>query len=382
MNLHPPTMFVTIVTVSATLAVLVGAVSAGKRGDGLFSWAIALLFHALAYVLLALRGAIPDAVSILAGNAALAAALAMFSDGLFRFYERPPPRLMIWLPVALLFTLFLFMLDDLKLRLVFSGGIYSAQCLLPLYLLFRENNNTVGRGKYFLSGGLAAAALLFAARCVMSLANAAPALTFQSANQIQSFLFMAAIICLLLIAIGMVLMAKERSDARYRDLALHDELTGMDNRRAILRSLDQQAALARRSSQPLTLLMMDIDLFKRVNDTFGHIEGDKVLRMVADSITARLRTQDLVGRFGGEEFLAILPGTSAEGGFELAEALRNGIAGARLKATDGRTIQVTISIGVHQVSDASGSTLNELINAADQALYRAKDNGRNRVEIG
>jgi diguanylate cyclase (GGDEF)-like protein len=177
-------------------------------------------------------------------------------------------------------------------------------------------------------------------------------------------------------------MTKERSDERYRNLALHDELTGLDNRRAILRSLEQQASLARRSAQPLTLLMMDIDHFKRVNDSFGHVEGDKVLRMVANSITARLRTQDLVGRFGGEEFLALLPATTAQGGYELAEALRKGIAESRIAAPDGRTIAGTISIGVHQVGESSGEALADLINAADQALYRAKDNGRNRVEIG
>lgn len=381
MNLHIPTMFAAIVTISVTLALLVGTVSGGKRREGLSFWAAALFSHGLAYVLLALRGTINDIASIVVANALLATALALFAEGLYQFYERPPPRFLIWFPVALISGLFL-LLGDLRLRLFFGGVIFSAQCLVPLLLLHRQRPTTTGRGQHFLFGGLAFVSILFATRAGLSISGSGVTLSLMAANQSQSFLFLAAIICLILLAIGLVLMTKERSDERYRILALHDELTGLDNRRAILRALEQQASLARRSRQPLTLLMMDIDHFKRVNDSFGHIEGDKVLRMVANSITARLRTQDLVGRFGGEEFLAILPATTAQGGFELAEALRTGIADSRIAARDGRTIGVTISIGVHQVGESSGEALANLINAADQALYRAKDNGRNRVEIG
>ncbi len=382
MNLHLPTMFVTIVTISATLAVLVGTVSGRKRKDGLSFWAAALFCHALAYVLFAMRGTIHDLASIVAANALMATALALFAEGLYQFHERPPPRWLIWIPVTVIFVLFVLLQDNLQLRLIAGGTIFAAQCILPLVLMFDRRRETAGRGQYFLFGGLAFISALFTTRAVLALTGPAMPLSFFATNQTQSFLFLAAIICLILVAIGMVLMTKERSDERYRTLALHDELTGLDNRRAILRSLEQQAALARRSGQPLTLLMMDIDHFKHVNDSFGHIEGDEVLRMVANSITTRLRTQDLVGRFGGEEFLALLPATTAQGGYEVAESLRKGIADSRIHAPDGRIIGVTISIGVHQVGESSWEALADLINAADQALYRAKDNGRNRVDIG
>lgn len=382
MNLHLPTMFVTIITISLTLAVLVGTVSGGKRREGLSSWAAALFCHALAYILFALRGSIPDLISIAVANVLLATALALFAEGLYQFHQRPPPRWLIWLPVALIFVLFLILQDNLRLHLIAGGAIFAAQCILPLALMIDRHRETAGRGQYFLFGGLTFISALFTARAVLAFSGPAVTLSFFATNQTQSFLFLAAVTCLILVAIGMVLMTKERSDERYRNLALHDELTGLDNRRAILRALEQQAALARRSRQPLTLLMMDIDHFKRVNDGFGHVEGDKVLRMVADTITARLRTQDLVGRFGGEEFLAILPATTAQGGFELAEALRKGVEATRIAARDGRSIEVNISIGVHEVGESSEEALVDLINAADQALYRAKDNGRNRVEIG
>lgn len=382
MDVHIPTMFLVIIVVSFTLAILVGAVASRPQKDGLMLWALALALHAATYALFSLRNVADDFITIVVANTLLAVTLALFSEGLFQFHRRPAPRILIWIPAFLVPVLFYLLIDDLRLRLIFGGAIFTSQCMLALAISLKMRIRTAGRGQYFLIAALMVIALLFAIRAVAALSNGAEKLSFVSSNPNQSALFLLVVVSLLMIALGLVSMTKERIDQRYRQLALLDELTGLANRRAILDALEQQIAVARRSGQPLALLMMDIDHFKRVNDTFGHIQGDEVLRRVADIIRTRLRTQDIAGRIGGEEFLAILPGTTAQGGFELAEALRQNVAAARVVAADGRNIEVRISIGVHEIRDASGLQGTDMISAADQALYRAKENGRNRVEIG
>jgi diguanylate cyclase (GGDEF)-like protein len=126
--------------------------------------------------------------------------------------------------------------------------------------------------------------------------------------------------------------------------------------------------------------MLDLDHFKRVNDSFGHLAGDAVLRQVAAGIGSRLRAQDIAGRYGGEEFLVILPGTTVDGAVQLAEELRKSIAADRIEIGEDRTITITISIGVCGGNPVADQRVEDLIDAADRALYRAKENGRDRVE--
>ncbi len=135
-----------------------------------------------------------------------------------------------------------------------------------------------------------------------------------------------------------------------------------------------------RANLPLTLLMLDIDYFKQINDEYGHPAGDEVLRKVADCLRARLRAQDIAGRVGGEEFLVVLPQTSLHGALELAESLRSSVQALCVLAADGREISLTISIGVSTLEVVPGLEGTTLIAAADAALYRAKNKGRNRVE--
>jgi len=163
-------------------------------------------------------------------------------------------------------------------------------------------------------------------------------------------------------------------------LALTDALTGLHNRRymeAHLSSLVQRAAHSRR---PLALLMIDIDHFKTVNDTYGHLAGDEALRVVANRLQRNLRPFDTVARWGGEEFLVVMPEADTKIGRMVGERLRAKVAAERI-AIDGKDdgVAVTISVGV-SATDGGVSDLPDLIRAADEALYRAKQGGRNRVE--
>jgi two-component system cell cycle response regulator len=157
-----------------------------------------------------------------------------------------------------------------------------------------------------------------------------------------------------------------------------DALTGLRNRRHVQEYLARLVSLARRNAEPIAVLMVDIDHFKSVNDRHGHDAGDAVLRQVADRMARNIRLEDMVGRWGGEEFLVVLPCTATEGAAELAERLRQVVADEPYRLGDGDVIPVTISLGcAASLTDDAGA----LVRSADAALYEAKEAGRNRVVV-
>jgi two-component system cell cycle response regulator len=166
---------------------------------------------------------------------------------------------------------------------------------------------------------------------------------------------------------------------KLKKLASSDALTGLANRRHLFDRLAEVWALAVRNDRPLSCIMFDIDKFKFINDTHGHVAGDEVLKNLADVFRGCLRRYDVMGRFGGEEFCVVCPETTIEGAASLAERIRLAVAEAKC-AVDGTTISITISLGVAGRSPAQDNP-DALIVAADTMLYRAKENGRNQVWV-
>lgn len=159
--------------------------------------------------------------------------------------------------------------------------------------------------------------------------------------------------------------------------AAHDMLTGLANRRMAVARLDAVVALAHRTQEPLTVLALDLDHFKRVNDRHGHASGDRCLVAFAQALRHELRAGDLGARMGGEEFIAILPATTASAAIHVAERIRTGVAALVVPDDNGEPIRFTISIGVASLGSDDDST--RLLARADTALYQAKQDGRNRV---
>ena len=166
--------------------------------------------------------------------------------------------------------------------------------------------------------------------------------------------------------------------ARLEEESIRDGLTNLFNRRFMEISLDRELRLAARRKGELSLLILDIDHFKRFNDTFGHEAGDQILREVTEVLRESVRTEDIVCRYGGEEFLVILPGMGAEASFQRAEEIRRRVSQMRLNFHGGALKEVTISIGVSTYPQG-GQTVEELVRSADRAMYSAKESGRNRV---
>lgn len=162
-----------------------------------------------------------------------------------------------------------------------------------------------------------------------------------------------------------------------REQATHDGLTGLLNRTSILEKLDDELSRAARDGSSVSVLMVDLDRFKSVNDTHGHLAGDAVLREASSRLRSASRRYDSVGRYGGEEFLVVLPGCETAAAAVQAERLREAIAGIPFRA-DSRPLPMTCSIGLACSSHCAPEVL---IREADDALYQAKANGRNRVVV-
>lgn len=165
-----------------------------------------------------------------------------------------------------------------------------------------------------------------------------------------------------------------------RFAASHDFLTGLLNRSEILAALDRELSRGGREAKPTTIILGDIDHFKRVNDTLGHATGDEVLKEVSRRLKLDLRPYDIVGRYGGEEFLIILPGCDLGAGARRADSIRN-LVGKDPIATPFGEVRATISMGVTASTEKRDQPVAEFLREADLSLYAAKKKGRNRVEI-
>lgn len=183
---------------------------------------------------------------------------------------------------------------------------------------------------------------------------------------------------------GIIGLAVDISDRKglereLRRLATTDSLTGAPNRRHFTSLAHQEMERALRYDLPLAAIMLDIDHFKRVNDTWGHSIGDEVLKAVTEALLGQLREVDVLGRMGGEEFAVLLPQTGLDGACQLAERLRAAVAGIRLPLADG-VLKTSISLGV--ACRSGGDThFDHVLGRADRAMYRAKESGRDRIEI-
>lgn len=180
-------------------------------------------------------------------------------------------------------------------------------------------------------------------------------------------------------ALDMRKLAEEAKEKKiYQELALTDALTQIYNRRYFEELLRRETERANRYRQKFSLMMIDVDDFKKHNDTYGHVEGDKVLKDIASAILYKIRSTDYVARYGGEEFAVIAPQTDKEGASVLAARLINLIAGKEFLLNNSQKIKISISAGVSTFNE-DAQTKEELINHADEALYQAKKIGKNRA---
>ena len=387
MLLDNRTLLFSLVLISAMMAISLAVVSWGREHDSLKKWAGAMALESMAWSLAAARGAIPDVFSIMLFGILLVTAQAMKLAAIHEYRDLPWPSWQCLFPIVLASVLLAALpYEDFRKRLVYGSLIYGAQMLMIVRILLTDTESRTGRAWWLLFGATAAILPLFALRAIVAFFGTFEFATVQSAvapNPVQLAVFVGLIALSMLGSLGFILMVKERADRAIRSLAMIDSLTGVFNRRAFMERAEREYAIAQRNKRPLALLMIDIDYFKRINDEYGHPTGDAVLVDVAHILNSRLRQQDTLGRYGGEEFCILLPATDEAGAMVVAETLRNAVENTRL-ATERKGVSATISIGV-TVCPVSCADCDpgfyKLLDDADAALYQAKNNGRNRTAM-
>ncbi|GBG14640.1 uncharacterized protein NMK_2239 [Novimethylophilus kurashikiensis] len=382
MLLDNRTLLFSLMLISGLMALSMAVVVRKDERDGLSKWSAAISLETLAWLLIALRGSITDVLSITVANIIMASAQGLKLAAIYEYRRLHCPRWQYLVPVTLAVVLFGGLpYNAVTERLVLGSLFYCFQLSLMLRVLHSDRESHTGHawGLIFYSFW-AMMAMLLARGTVAAFTHIEFASTPTSIapNPIQLGVFICIMSFALMGSLGFVLMIKERSDREIRTLAMTDMLTKIFNRRAFMIQAEKELAAAERSGLPLSFLMIDIDHFKQVNDQYGHAAGDAALVGIADVLSANLRKQDTLGRYGGEEFCALLPGTDAAGAMALAEKLRVEVAMTRVHLQE-TSLALTISVGISVWERERGSSDSRtLLEAADQALYQAKSRGRNR----
>lgn len=393
MAAHVPTMLAMIIASSLMMAASMAVVGWGRRRDGLGRWAAALLVNAIGHLLIMLRGLIPDVLSIVVGNLMLSSVFVGMIAAVYQFQGRPVRWALLLAPPLLVLVIVSVYINNYPARVSFVGLVIGLQAVWALLAALSHRHATVGRGQWLLVAGLLLEAVVLGGRALVAISTHFEATNILQSSALQTLTFLATFSVVLVSSVGFVFMSRDRADENNRVLAALDPLTGVANRRSLISALDRDVSRAVRTREPIALMMVDIDHFKRVNDRYGHPAGDQVLCSVVDVLRGRVRAQDLVGRYGGEEFMVVLPDTTLLGAEQLARELCRAVAESRCRigSTEGGSdtrpepggtnIAVTVSIGVFGGRLESGDSWDMLIAAADRALYQAKENGRNRVEV-
>jgi diguanylate cyclase (GGDEF)-like protein len=377
--LHVPTLSVVAVFVTAILGVLL--ISAWRREQNsraLLWWGAGYLLGALSLALVASRGTIPDVLSIELGISAVLVGHGFLLAGTRAFHGREtPPTALLVAPLIWLIAMRIPAVQaDLSIRIVIVTVCQCVMMVCVVYELWCE------RAERLLSRWPTVIVLITYIVVVLGLRLPAALLTPMATTadffRTPTFAVMSFATVLYTITFAFLLfsMVKERGELRHKTAALIDPLTGLSNRRAFLADAEHVMTRKSKSDECVTVMLADLDRFKAVNDQFGHAVGDRVLRIFARTITGALRTHDMSGRLGGEEFAFLMRDTNAAEAERVAERIRAQFAEAARKVGE-LAVNATVSVGV--ATATAPAQLADLVGAADAALYRAKAEGRNRV---
>lgn len=375
----------TVVFLSGAIAGLMSVVIFFMHRDhqqsmqGLRQWAFAPLLIFLSTLILGLQGLIKPWISIVLANLVLCSGLIMYLSGTRRFYEEPAVHWpWVCLPVVgVLLYVWTAPFPDYIMRLIVVNAFLGLVQAHTAWVIWRHDSHSFA-ARFTLT--------VLSLMAVMSFARVAttpwlPAdTTLFTPTPLQSFFVGAYAFSALSLTIGFVLLANERLRHQLQHLISHDTLTGALSRHTLFERAREDVERAQRSGRPLTVMMLDLDHFKEVNDRHGHLVGDQVLRDFALRAHDELRKIDRLGRFGGEEFIAILPDT------DVAQA---SLVAERIRASQTAQTQLphcTVSIGLATEAHVdprqpAQTQLEGLIARADKALYQAKSTGRNRLSV-
>jgi diguanylate cyclase len=351
-----------------------------KEVHGPGYWAVGNLVIGLGMVLVLIQ---LDAarMTLLPGMALIGAGLCLFVNGIQAFIGRTPNhRMTIAVSLLLLVIDAYFMVakHDIRTTVILSAIIFALIYLYCARLTFSREEGIIGNLYWITSSLYLLMAFLMLGRAFY--AAQADTAVFDSfvAWPVNGYTFMLGAVSQFFISSLFVLMLSYKLNQKLESIATIDGLTSVLNRRGLEDAAIKMQDICKRINLSMAVLLIDIDHFKKVNDTHGHLVGDDVLRHIAKTISTILRSSDVLGRYGGEEFCAFLPNTTESDALGLAERIRAGIEASPIKLDVNVTLKTTVSIGVAD-SVRAGYDFKGLLATADSAMYGAKNGGRNRV---
>jgi len=364
--------------VGVLLAVVARAMPVAMR-PALTWWVAATLLQPTGFVLLTQRGQLPEWLTIVVANACIALAFAAYAVALRRFFHLRVRPLVLALMVLLAIAISAWWglaQPDLTRRLIAISLVLAWMLGYSAWTVYRSPE-AAGPVRHVAGGAFAFAAAVMAYRAGVLVVDPSQVLTVFQLTHVQLLTYAVGSILPVVATLGFLLLCTEHSQRELERAARMDFLTGVYNRRAIEELGTRAIAAARRHGMPLSLLVVDLDHFKRINDELGHAAGDLALVRAVARIRESLRAEDLPGRLGGEEFIVLMPNTDGASAAAAAERIRESFSGQPLEL-DGQRRAVTLSIGVAVLAPADRH-FSQLLQRADRAMYAAKHAGRDLV---
>ncbi|GAP21843.1 GGDEF domain-containing protein [Leptolinea tardivitalis] len=374
------TVVVIQVIVNLTIGLTLWLSMRGRYQFGMNYFITLFLSQFFVQILYILRGILPDFITIVLANVLLIASYNLGYLGYCSFFNRRVNWWFVYLPIIVILVVFTIYINDFRIRVISLGLVSSVQYAIQSVFVITVKEEAVKRSKPILLIGYTLILSLFLVRAIYMIINPNGIKGYFDPIWINSLTLILSIPSIILIALGVLVMISDRLMEVNRELATRDWLTHIFNRGTFIDLANRELSRAERYNHETSLVMIDIDRFKVVNDTYGHPIGDEALIHLVHILKDSLRMQDLYGRYGGEEFVILLAETSSEEAFQIAERIRKQIANTPL-LTHNLTIKLTVSIGVATAHGGSRPSLNALISAADTAMYQAKTAGRNCTRI-
>ena len=344
-------------------------------------WTGSAFMCATAAAVATTRGVYEDSLlPLLAGGSIMVLATCLAAMGIRCFYEKE----IDWQRTALItigafvgMSFFIYVYDSAPARLTIFIVAQALPLVLSLKMLLSPPDGRKNAGAQLAGIVVVLIVTIYSLRLMAGLSGAAGGFSFTHYNQLQSVLTLVLVFLSMAVNFGFLLMAIDRLRSEVAELALMDDLTGVANRRHVLQRLTDECARSERSADPFTLLVIDLDGFKGINDNHGHAAGDACLQHFTLMAQTRLRPGDMLARTGGDEFCVVLPSSTLREGKMIARRVLD-VCRADAEQCMGRDIPISVSIGVAQWTPDMGAFPDRLIAAADHALYAAKRDGRNR----